>query len=87
MRGHTATILAVKYSKDGKFIVSCAEDHTIKIWDAFTHEEVKTLRGHTSEVTAIDFLGNENEFIVSGKLQFHVGKNLLFDFNVCDTFC
>ena len=36
----------VKFSPDGKLIVSCSFDKTIRVWDAMTGEEVKTLRGH-----------------------------------------
>src|SRR6266478_8913814 len=37
-------------SPAGDFIVSASEDHTLKLWDAHTGEERRTLHGHTSSV-------------------------------------
>jgi WD40 repeat protein len=34
----------------GPHIVSASRDHTLKVWDARTGEERRTLRGHTGEV-------------------------------------
>ncbi|KAF9946939.1 hypothetical protein BGZ72_011007 [Mortierella alpina] len=36
LRGHTARILDVAYSRKGDMIASCSDDHTIRLWDATT---------------------------------------------------
>ena len=43
------------FSPDGRRIASASGDHTIKIWDAETGQEVLTLRGHTSSIWAVAF--------------------------------
>jgi WD40 repeat protein len=38
-------------SPNGDYIVSASDDGTLKVWDADTGKEQRTLRGHTSDVT------------------------------------
>src|SRR5262249_2414629 len=40
---HNAPILHIAYSPDGKLLASTASDRTVKIWNAATGEEVRTL--------------------------------------------
>jgi WD40 repeat protein len=40
------------YSPDGKRIVSASGDNTLKIWDAETGAEIRTLTGHSNSVRA-----------------------------------
>ena len=47
----------ITYSPDGKWLVS-ARHEEIKIWDATTGKEIRTLRGHTRPVTALSFSGD-----------------------------
>jgi hypothetical protein len=41
--GHTRTISGLDFSPDGKRIVSCSRDHTIRLWDAQTGALVRTI--------------------------------------------
>jgi WD40 repeat protein len=43
IRGHTAPILRIAYSPDGKWLASSAGDGVVKIWDAATGKEARTL--------------------------------------------
>ena len=63
LEGHTGAIRSVKFSADGKLLVSCGLDATVRVWDfitgmaltSFRNEEGK-IRGHGEEVTAALFL-------------------------------
>ncbi|HEY9864168.1 MAG TPA: serine/threonine-protein kinase [Candidatus Obscuribacterales bacterium] len=63
--GHTWVIYGVAITPDGKNIVSCSEDETIKIWNLETGELEKTLIGHSGEVVAIA-ISSDCQTIVSG---------------------
>jgi WD40 repeat protein len=55
LQGHTAGILSVAFSPDGKRLASGSEDQTIKVWDAQTGQATLTLKGHTRGVTSVAF--------------------------------
>ncbi len=63
MEGHTGAVRSVKFSADGKLLVTCGQDATVRVWDfatgipltSFRNEEGK-IRGHGEEVTAALFL-------------------------------
>ncbi|MCU0532632.1 MAG: WD40 repeat domain-containing protein [Hydrococcus sp. Prado102] len=62
--GHTANVLAVAISQDGKFIASAGKDNTIKVWDSDTGELLYTLRDHRGWVSSIAI--SSNNLLVSG---------------------
>jgi WD40 repeat protein len=43
----------VAFSPDGRLLASSGDDHRIRIWDVATGEQLRTLKGHASLVTAI----------------------------------
>lgn len=56
MEGHTSYVWCVAFSPDGKRIVSCSDDITIRIWDAETGKQVgKELDEHTNAVLCVAF--------------------------------
>ena len=65
LKGHTDWVLSCNFSPCGNFIVSGSEDKTIKIWDVYSGNLVKTLEGHTGWVYSCNFSPYGN-FIVSG---------------------
>jgi WD40 repeat protein len=65
LEGHTSTIRAASFSYDGKKIVSCSYDSTIKIWNSESGTCELTLKGHTSWVTCVAFSPDGTK-IVSG---------------------
>jgi serine/threonine protein kinase len=49
--GHTKTVTAVVFFKDGRRLVSCGEtDRTIRVWDVTTGKELARLNGHKEAV-------------------------------------
>ncbi|MDR1219797.1 MAG: WD40 repeat domain-containing protein [Treponema sp.] len=48
--GHTNTVNSAAFSPDGRRIVSASSNATVKVWDAESGRELRTLSGHTSYV-------------------------------------
>lgn len=55
IEGHEKQVSLVKFSPNGRWIVSGAWDNTIRIWDSTTGIIWKTLEGHNDSVESVDF--------------------------------
>ncbi len=66
--GHSERITQIEYTPDGKYIVSAGDDKILKIWDAVTGRELRTLSGHTSESIHFAILPGLKS-IISGGLE------------------
>ena len=56
--GHRSNVDFAAFSPNGRFIVSGSFDRTIKIWDAETGREIRTLKGHSDLVHFAGFSPN-----------------------------
>jgi WD40 repeat protein len=63
--GHSSIVSSVAFSPDGKTIVSGSFDNTLKLWDAATGRELRTLSGHSDTVCSVAF-SPDGRTIVSG---------------------
>ena len=64
-RGHGGFILSVKYSSDGRSLVSGGLDKNVRVWDVDMGYERLVLRGHTGSVVSVDFIASDS-LIASG---------------------
>eukprot|EP01125_Pyxidicula_operculata_P019749 TRINITY_DN7182_c0_g1_i1.p1 TRINITY_DN7182_c0_g1~~TRINITY_DN7182_c0_g1_i1.p1 ORF type:complete len:1565 (+),score=417.22 TRINITY_DN7182_c0_g1_i1:40-4734(+) len=67
LSGHDMVIRNSAHSPQGaekKRIVSASDDHTLKVYDATTGEEIQTLRGHTNSILWCSY-SPKGDFIVS----------------------
>jgi dipeptidyl aminopeptidase/acylaminoacyl peptidase len=53
--GYTSRIMSVKYSPDGRRLLSLSQDGIIRIWDAENGRELQTLKGHTEGVCSVAY--------------------------------
>ena len=53
--GHFADILGISLSPDGKRLLSCGKDNTVKLWDIHNRKIITTLKGHKGPVTSVCF--------------------------------
>jgi WD40 repeat protein/uncharacterized caspase-like protein len=54
-KGHSESVKKAIFSPDGAYIATASRDKSIKLWDAETGLEIRSLLGHQGTVTAIDF--------------------------------
>jgi WD domain, G-beta repeat len=52
---HNDAIFSVAFSPDGKRLAAGSHDGTVKLWDASTGEELRTLKGHSDSVRSVAF--------------------------------
>jgi WD40 repeat protein len=50
LAGHKEYVQYACFSPDGKRVVSCSPDHTVRVWDAATGKTLTTFTGHKTEV-------------------------------------
>ncbi len=53
--GHVGPVFSVAYSPDGKLLASAGWDKTVRLWDAATGKQLRTLPGHSSYVSSVAF--------------------------------
>ena len=63
LTGHTSWIWRVRFSSDGKRIVSSSWDNTLRIWDVDSQSLIKQLDGHTAMVREGLFLSNDKVIV------------------------
>ena len=75
--GHSKTVTSIKLTSDSKYLVSASYDNTIKIWDFYKGNLIRTLRGHSSWIISVAITPNDDR-IVSSDLD---GMIKIWDFN------
>lgn len=63
--GHLDWVWCIRFSRDGRQVLSAGSDATVKIWDIATGDEVRALKGHTSEIRSMD-LSADGRLLVTG---------------------
>jgi WD40 repeat protein len=73
LAGHTKRLCSVRFSPDGKTLLSSSFDNTVRLWDVAEGKLSKTFEGHSDRVESAAFtmdgkrvlsVGNQNNPIV-----------------------
>jgi WD40 repeat protein/cytochrome c-type biogenesis protein CcmH/NrfG len=65
LRGHSARVRSAAFSPDGSRVVTGSNDHTAKVWEVASGEELQTLRGHSKWVNSAAF-SPDGSYVVTG---------------------
>lgn len=66
LAGHSAAVRSIRFSKDGKLLLSGGNDNTVRLWDVASHKLIKTLRGHAGQVSACTFSKDGQKALSAG---------------------
>ena len=64
---HTARVLALALTTDGRVLAAGGEDHAIHLWDTERDARIDTLSGHRDAVTALAFRANTRQLFSAGR--------------------
>jgi len=64
-RGHNASVKAVAFTKDGKYLLTGSRDKTIKLWDIASGREIRTFFGHESTINDLALSPDGTQFLSS----------------------
>lgn len=64
LRGHTCAVLSVKFSRDGRWILTTSADHSVRVWNASNGEVLQSLLGHSDAVNYAEF-SEDGSFVIT----------------------
>ncbi|KAI5190499.1 transcription initiation factor TFIID subunit 5 [Nematocida sp. AWRm77] len=60
--GHSGPVYAVKFFANKRFLLSCSQDTTIRLWSLDTYTQIATYKGHFFPVWDLDIAANDYYF-------------------------
>jgi RNA polymerase sigma factor (sigma-70 family) len=61
--GHTAAVERVAFSPDGRLLLSCSLDATIRLWDVASGQKIRRFLGHADRVDCVSFHPDGKTFL------------------------
>jgi len=62
--GHTHHVMDVDLKPDMRTLLSAGADGIVKVWNLVTGEAQYTIKGYTKEITSLEFVGYDAQFLV-----------------------
>jgi WD40 repeat protein len=66
LHGHSKTITAVRFTPEGRHLLTGSDDRTLRLWD-LERGESRVLTGHTDEVWSLSLSPDGQRFVSTGK--------------------
>jgi ribosome assembly protein 4 len=67
MTGHQQLINDVKFSPDGRWLLSASFDKSVKLWDGLNGKFLATMRGHVGPVYQLAWASDSRMFVSASK--------------------
>ena len=67
MKGHTGPVKSVKFSKDGKHLITASDDKLVKIWNLPSRKFISSLKGHSNWVRYANFSPDAQQVVSCGE--------------------
>ncbi|KAJ3372625.1 Transcription initiation factor TFIID subunit 5 [Allomyces arbusculus] len=64
LRGHSGAVFGTSFSPDKRYLVSCSEDQTVRLWSLETFANLVCYRGHSYPVWDVEF-GPEGHYFAT----------------------
>src|SRR5688572_13663356 len=63
--GHTKTVSAAAFTRDGKYLITGGEDNICVLWDVVSQKSIQYYQGHTSIITSIAVSADNKYFVTA----------------------
>jgi WD40 repeat protein len=63
---HSDTVFGVDFSRDGRYVASCAADKFVKVFETQTGKQARSFEGHTHQVLGVSWKGDGSLLASSG---------------------
>ena len=77
---HKGLVKYVNFSADSNYLVSCAADSTVRVWNVYEEKQELVLKGHRSTIRRVLFMSSGNSVISAGD----DSKIRIWDLNTLD---
>ncbi|MDD2856846.1 MAG: hypothetical protein PHU01_15105 [Desulfuromonadaceae bacterium] len=64
--GHNAPVIAVKFSKDGRYVATGDKEGFVVVWNRTARTVVSSFKAHSGEAMFIFFIPESNELVTAG---------------------